>query len=193
MPVARHPPHRSVREHQLIRLLPRIMAAAQALQQPPLRTPSSAWGTACPPLCAVRVAPNDVLLGPGPSLQILRRRFPALVRTLRGYYGPVRLLGGVRVGRAACAFPHRPATSRQAPPKSPGSRAGSFLTCTGSPTAPGSSAACESATVDMAFPFCTQGRHPKRGISRLNRRPASASVNASPAMSPSPAHDSRSA
>ena len=81
------------------------MAATQALQQPPLRTPSSAWGTACPPLCAVRVTPNDVLLGPGPSLQILRRRLPALVRTLRWYYGPVRLLGGVRVGRAAGAFP----------------------------------------------------------------------------------------
>ena len=169
------------------------MASAQARQQLPLRTPSSAWGTACPPLCAVRGAPDDVLLGPGPSLQILRRRLPALVRTLRGYYGPVRLLGGVRVGRAACAFPHRPATSRQAPPRSPGSRAGSFLTCTGSPTAPGSPAACDSATVDMAFPFCPQGRHPNLGISRLNRRPASASVNASPAMSPSPAHDSRSA
>ena len=169
------------------------MASAQARQQLPLRTPPSAWGTACPPLCAVRGAPDDVLLGPGPSLQILRRRFPALVRTLRGYYGPVRLLGGVRVGRAACAFPHRPATSRQAPPRSPGSRAGSFLTCTGSPTAPGSSAASDSAAVDMAFPFCPQGRHPNLGISRLNRRPASASVNASPAMSPSPAHDSRSA
>ena len=169
------------------------MASAQARQQLPLRTPPSAWGTACPPLCAVRGAPDDVLLGPGPSLQILRRRFPALVRTLRGYYGPVRLLGGVRVGRAAVAFPHRPATSRQAPPRSPGSRAGSFLTCTGSPTAPGSSAASDSAAVDMAFPFCPQGRHPNLGISRLNRRPASASVNASPAMSPSPAHDSRSA
>ena len=169
------------------------MASAQARQQLPLRTPPSAWGTACPPLCAVRGAPDDVLLGPGPSLQILRRRLPALVRTLRGYYGPVRLLGGVRVGRAAVAFPHRPATSRQAPPRSPGSRAGSFLTCTGSPTAPGSSAASDSAAVDMAFPFCPQGRHPNLGISRLNRRPASASVNASPAMSPSPAHDSRSA
>ncbi len=169
------------------------MASAQARHQLPLRTPSSTWGTACPPLCAVRGAPDDVLLGPGPSLQLLRRRFPALVRTLRWYYGPVRLLGGVRVGRAAVAFPHRPATSRQAPPRSPGSRARSFLTCTGSPTAPGSHAACDSAALDVAFPFCPQGRHPNLGISRLDSRPASASVNASPAMSPSPAHDSRSA
>ena len=90
-----------------------MMAAAQAPQQPPLRTPSSACVTASPPLCAVRVTLDDVLLGPGPSLQILRRRLPALVRSLRWYYGPVRLLGGVRVGRAAGAFPHRPAAGRQ--------------------------------------------------------------------------------
>ena len=109
MPVARHPPHRSVREHQLIRLLPGMIAATHAPQQRQLRTPSGTWDTVVPPLCAVRDAPNDVLLGPGPSLQILRRRFPALVRTLHGYYGPVRLLDNVRVGRAACAFPHRPA------------------------------------------------------------------------------------
>ena len=90
-----------------------MMAAAQGPQKPPLRTPSSAWVTVCPPLCAVRGAPHDVLLGPGPSLQILRRRLPALVRSLRWYYGPVRLLGGVRVGRAAGAFPQRPAAGRQ--------------------------------------------------------------------------------
>ena len=89
------------------------MAAAHAPQQRPLRTPSGAGDTACARRCAVRGAPNDVLLGPGPSLPILRRRFPALVRTLRGYYGPLRLLDNVRVGRAACAFPHRPAAQRQ--------------------------------------------------------------------------------
>jgi hypothetical protein len=70
---------------------------------------------------------------------------------------------------------------------------GEFPDVPWSPTAPGSPAACDSATVDMAFPFYRQGRHPKRRISRLNRQPASSSVNASPAMSPSPAHDSRSA
>ena len=41
------------------------MASAQARHQLPLRTPSSAWGTACPPLCALGGAPDDVLLGPG--------------------------------------------------------------------------------------------------------------------------------
>ncbi len=107
-------------------------------------------------------SPNDVLLSPGLSLQILRRRLPALVRTLRWCYGLVRLLGDVRAGPAACACSHRPAARSRASPRSPGSRAGSFLTCTGSPTAPGSPAACESATVDMAIPFCPQGRHAKR-------------------------------
>ena len=70
-------------------------------------------GHGCPLLRAVRAWPLDVLLGAVASL-------------------PLRLLGDVRVGRTACAFPQRPATSRQASPTSPGSRARSFLTCTGS-------------------------------------------------------------
>ena len=150
-------------------------------------------GHGCPLLRAARAWPLNVLLGAGASLPTLRRRLPALVRIVHRYYLPLRLLGDVRAGRAAGAFPHRPATSRQASPKSPGSRARSFLTCTGSATAPGSPASCDCATVDTAFPFSPQGRHQKRGISRLDRRPASAPVNASPAMSPPPAHDSRSA
>ena len=60
-------------------------------------------------------------------------------------------------------------------------------------TPPTPAAACGGATVDVAFPFYRQDRHPRRRISRLDRRPASASVNASPALSPAPAHDSRSA
>ena len=93
-----------------------MMAAAQALQQPPLRTPSSAWGTGCPPLCAVRGAPNDVLPGPGPSLQILRRRFPpALVRTLRRYYGPIRLLRSASCSSAAGASNTSPQSLQRTP------------------------------------------------------------------------------
>ena len=41
-----------------------MLAASHALQQHPLRTPSSAWGTVGPPLCAVRVTLDGVLLGP---------------------------------------------------------------------------------------------------------------------------------
>ena len=103
---------------------------------------------------------------------------PTPRRRARGAYGP--------------SLPPPACPSRQALPRSPGSRARSFLMCTGSPTAPGPHAACDDATIDMAFPFCPQGRHPNLSISRLNRRPASASVNASPVASPPPVHGSRS-
>ena len=49
-----------------------------------------------------------VPLGPGPSLHILRRELPPIVRTLLQYYGPVRLLTRVHVQRAALAFLNRP-------------------------------------------------------------------------------------
>ena len=150
-------------------------------------------GHGCPLLGAVRAWPLDVLLGAVASLPTLRRRRAAFVRIVHRYYLPLRLLGGVRMGLAACAFPHRPATSRQAPPKPPGSRAGSFLTCRGLRPRRVRTPLAISAAIDVAFPFCPQGRHPNLGISRLHRQPASSSVNASPAMSPSPAHDSRSA
>ena len=169
-----------------------MLAASHAPQKPPLRTPSSAWGTVCRPLCAVRVTLDGVLLGPGPSLQ-LRRRLPALVRNLRWYYGPAQLLGGVRAGRAARAFPHRPAAGRQ-------------------------SVAEVSRFSRKEFPDVVQVLRPHRGrpplalarrtvwpspaVNKVGTRdelfhgsivrPASASVNASPAMSPPPAHDSRS-
>ncbi len=44
---------------------------------------------------------------------------------------------------------------------------------------------------DVAFPLSEQGRHAERLISELNGWPACAPVNASPAMLPPPAHDSR--
>ena len=93
---------------------------------------------------------------------------PPFVRTLRRYYGPLRLLRPVHVGRTALAFTHRPAANSRAGRKSPGSRAESFLTCPGASTAPGPVAACASATPDVAFPSSQQGRPPKRVISRLH-------------------------
>ena len=93
---------------------------------------------------------------------------PPFVRTLRRYYGPLRLLRPVHVGRTALAFTHRPAANSRAGRKSPGSRAESFLICPGASTAPGPVAACASATPDVAFPSSQQGRPPKRVISRLH-------------------------
>ncbi len=189
IPVARHPPHRSVRELQLIRLLPRMNSGQAHFVR--LAAPDPAPGTRLP-------AAGDGPSGPRPRSP-WRGRFPpdsppavprpcsnrssvlppatTPVQRTRGAYG-------LRLPPPACP-------SRQASPRSPGSRARSFLTCTGSPTAPGPHAACDDATIDIAFPFCPQGRHPNLSISRLHRRPASASVNASPATSPSPAHDSK--
>src|SRR3984957_2514904 len=43
----------------------------------------------------------DVLLGRLPSLHVLRRQLPTLVRTLRRYYATVRLPTGVHVGLPA--------------------------------------------------------------------------------------------
>ena len=88
-------------------------------------------GHGCPLLSADRAWRRVVLLGAVASLQILRQRLLVFVRILRGDYGPLRLLRPVHVGRTALAFTHRPANSR-AGQRSPGSRAESFLTCTGS-------------------------------------------------------------
>ena len=107
----------------------------------------------CPPRCADGARPTNVLLGAGPSLLILRQRSAAFVRTLRRYYGPLRLLRPVHVGRAALAFTHRPAVNSRAGRKSPGSRAESFLTCTGSSTAPGPTAAHAIANGRCGLPF----------------------------------------
>ena len=46
----------------------------------------------CPALCPDRGRLTAVPLGPGPSLHVLRRKSPSIVRTLLRYYGPVRLL-----------------------------------------------------------------------------------------------------
>ena len=71
----------------------------------------------------------------------------------------------------------------RASPRSPGSRAESFLTCTSSSTAPG--------PLWPSPPVNKVGPRDELFHGSIVR-PASASVNASPAMSPPPAHDSRS-
>src|ERR1700674_4788315 len=58
-------------------------------------------GHSFPALCRARVGPNDVLLGPRPSLPNLRRRLPFFVRLVHWYCGAVRLLHSVHVRRSA--------------------------------------------------------------------------------------------
>src|SRR4051812_49143032 len=59
-------------------------------------------------LCRVRAGLMSVLLDQRPSLLTLRRWFPIFVRVIHRYCSAVRLLEGVRVGRTAIAFSHRP-------------------------------------------------------------------------------------
>src|SRR6202790_3183028 len=78
-------------------------------------------GHSSPALCRVGVGLNDVLLGPRPFLPSLRRRSLFFVRLVHRYYGAVRLLGSVRVGRVAlrlrgpASFPFGPRRSRGLP------------------------------------------------------------------------------
>ena len=66
-----------------------------------------------PALCQACVGFHDVLLGHGPSLHHLRRQdFPGLVRRLRRYYAPVRLLAGVPARIALLASRTGPGTGR---------------------------------------------------------------------------------
>jgi hypothetical protein len=53
------------------------------------------------------VALAGVLLASRPSLHPLRGGWRLVVRRLHRYYGAIRLLSGVRVRRAASAFPDR--------------------------------------------------------------------------------------
>jgi hypothetical protein len=72
----------------------------------------------------------------------------------------------------------------------PGSRAWRFRACTGSQTARGPPTARASAADDVAFRLVGRRRHPEAAISRLNGRPTRTPVNASPAPSRTPTHDS---
>jgi hypothetical protein len=162
-PVAQRPPRRSVRE-RLTHTAPALDSGDRAGSTNASASHACRLGVAVsPPLCADGARLTRVLRGPSPSLQALRRGLPAFVRALRRYYGSVRLLRDVHVGRAAIAFTHRPAAASRASRRSPGSRAGSFRTCPGSSTAPESTATRVNAAVAVAFPYRSLGRPPERG------------------------------
>ena len=60
----------------------------------------------------------------------------------------------------------------------------------GPPTAPGPAQTCDGVCVGVAFRIRALRRRPKRVLSRLHTQPARAPVNASPAASRPPTHDS---
>jgi len=92
-----------------------------------------------PALCPDRGRLTAVPLGPGPSLHVLRRKSPSIVRSLLRYCGPVRLLTHVHVQRAAYGLPEPARTKVRARVRSPRFRTKDVSTCMGSPTAQGPS------------------------------------------------------
>ncbi len=72
-----------------------------------------------PALCPDCGRLTAVPLGPGPSLHVLRRKSPSIVRSLLLYYGPVRLLTHVQVQRTACGLPEPARTEVRARVRSP--------------------------------------------------------------------------
>jgi hypothetical protein len=119
-------PQREVRRPQAIdvdvmkqrgepRILVLLCDSAHAIQ----RTLRTHTGSAS----GVRFA-DRVLLTQAASLPRLRRRNPGIVRRVRRYYQPVRLLMTVHLRRTVYAFPERPAQPSQprAATRSPGSQ-----------------------------------------------------------------------
>ena len=90
----------------------RVTSWAQAWLAQGVKTAPECYGAWA--RCPARVRLRRVLLGQRASLHSLRLRFPPrglarVVRLLPQYYPVVRLLAGVRVGRAAKACSHRSA------------------------------------------------------------------------------------
>src|ERR1700682_4681051 len=116
-----------------------------------------------PALCQACVGFHDVLLGQGPFLHHLRRQdFPGLVRRLRRYYAPVRLLAGVPARTALLASRADPAASQ-----APGCRRGLSVLARavsrrayGSWTTPGLAETRDVVPVSVAFPLHALGRRP---------------------------------
>src|SRR4051795_2254952 len=155
------------------------------------RTRSSACDTHFPALCPARALLARVPLGPRPSLHRLRRRSPGLVRWLRRYYGGVRPLEFVHHRLRLLVFPMR---TRGIPPlaKPEISRfpRNELPHMPGSSTTPGRAGA--RITLPSVLPSMILNTSAPETIlfSRLNGWPMRSPVNASPASSQMPPHDS---
>src|ERR1700757_1498357 len=144
-----------------------------------------------PAQCPGRGRLAAVSLGRGPSLHGLRRGQALFVRSLLGYYNPVRILIRVHVHRSAVAFMNRPGLPVRTRMRLPRFRAKNFSTCTRSPTARGSSHASHLPWDDVAFSSTERDRHLGiRPVSQLNTWPVVSPVNASRRPSRDAAHHS---
>ncbi len=141
MPVTRHPPHRS-RRALLTHRAPPSGRTSDGERFGGAHRPAhnrQSDRRRYPALCPDRGRLTAIPLGPGPSLHVLRRKSPSIVRTLLRYYGPVRLLTHVHVQRTAYGLPEPARTEVRARVRSPRFRTKDVSTCMGSPTARGPS------------------------------------------------------
>ncbi len=130
-----------------------------------------------------------------PSTTSASRVAASLVRQLRSYIAPVRLLAGVHARIALLASRAVPGlVNRWMPTRSPGSRACSFSACQGSRTTPGPSGTqtLRCRPFRCGLPVASTRSAPGLRFSKLNSPPADASGYTSPGPSRIPAQDSRS-
>ena len=183
MPVARHPPHRSRRALLTHRAPPsgQTSNAERFGRARRLAHNRQSDRRSSPALCPDCGRPTVVSLGPGPSLHVLRRELPPIVRTLLRYYGPARLLTRVHVRRTACGLPEPARTEARARMRSPRFRTKDVSTCMRSQTAQGPIHTCQNhAWIDVAFSSTERDQHLGiRPVSQLNTQPMVSPVNAS--------------
>ena len=155
-----------------------------------------AW-RADPTQCPGCVLLGRFPLGQPPSLHRLRGRFLGFVRRLSRYYGAVRLPASVHHRRDPLGFP-----MRSAAPMAADKRGTSRFPCEALPCMhgvcdrAGSRRASRCRRARFCLPPSSTASAPRstrfRGalILRLDTQPALSPVNASPAQSPAPTHDS---
>src|SRR6516162_5041803 len=154
--------------------------------------PLQRTGRAFPAPGPGRVLLGRIPFGRSPSLHLLRRRLPGIVRRLQRYYWTVRLPALVHRRRVSLDFPTRPA-----PPSGAGEHRISRFSCEVFPYVHG--------VFDHAGPdrisrwrcvrcclplLLTASASRRNGLSRLNTRPARTPVNASTLPLREAPHDS---
>ncbi len=155
--------------------------------------PLQRTGRTLPALSPGRVLLGQVPLGQSPSLRLLRRRLPGLVRRLHWYYGTVRLPGSVHRRRTSLDFPTRPA----APSAADEPRTSRFP-CVVFPYVRGVSDRAGPERISryrcarwcLALISTASASRSVPSLSRLNTRPARTPVNASANPSRETPHDS---
>ena len=167
MPIARHPPHKTVRARLRIRLPPWMLASKRLLPDAHRTVPvtlvsrsvsDSCWTDRCSPWSAPFPPPSPPRIAPlcSTGSQVLWRS-PTPLKRACPLYGIKPFRTGLGSGWA------------EKIQRSPSSRACCFSACAGSQTTQGRLAARDNATSRVAFPSRGIGRRPWSNLfSKLN-------------------------